>query len=108
MNNQTIINLTPHTVSIYLNNGDVLNIPSSGQARAEEQKQQIDIINNIPVYSIKYGNITGLLEPQENTIYIVSQIVASTVPDRNDVYIVSDTVRDSEGKIIGCRALAHV
>jgi len=53
------------------------------------------------------GDVEGLPEPQSNTVYIVSTLVAQAVPHRDDI-IAPDTspqgvVRDSEGKIIGVK-----
>lgn len=116
-----IINLTPHAIHFMNEVGEtVLTVPPSGTvARAEEQKENIGVIDTgiehsivgvvkIPVNRKKYGNISGLPDPQPDTIYIVSVLVAQAVPDREDVFIPDDIVRDEQGRIIGCRALARV
>jgi hypothetical protein len=63
---------------------------------------------SVPVNRTQFGVVTGLPDPQPDTIYIVSAVVAQAVPDRPDVFIVDDAVRDEQGRIIGARALAHV
>ena len=110
-----IVNLTPHTINIMPAGptGPVVTIPPSGQvARCTVDRVQADTITvegvTIPVNRTQFGEVTGLPEPQPNTIYIVSAIVAQALPDRSDVFVVDDTVRDEQGRIVGARALAHV
>lgn len=105
-----IVNLTPHAVTFYAQDGKtVLNtIPSSGMARAAQSRSTIGDINGIPVCKTSYGEVEGLPAPQPNTIYIVSVLTAQAAKDRKDLYIVDDTVRDSSGQILGCKALAQI
>ena len=99
----SIVNLTPHTINI---NG--VDIASSGLARVATMTTQIGIVNGIPINHVVMGNVTGLPDPQQDTVFIVSRIVADAVKDRQDVLIVDKTIRDADGKITGCSALAHV
>ena len=69
---------------------------------------QIGVVNGIPINHVVMGNVTGLPDPQQDTVFIVSRIVADAVKDRQDVLIVDKTIRDADGKITGCLALAHV
>lgn len=99
-----IINLTPHEITLCGKK-----IQSSGVARVATTTKQVDQINGIPVNQVSFGQVNGLPEAQKNTIYIVSKIVAEAVKgQRNDVYIVDKTVRNEQGQIIGCEALAKV
>ena len=99
-----IINLTPHEITLC---GERL--PSSGVARVTTTTKQVAEINGIPVNKVSFGQIIGLPEAQENTIYIVSKIVAEAVKgQREDVYIVDKTVRNEQGQIVGCEALAKL
>jgi len=109
------MNLTPHPLNLMPAGptGPVVTIPPSGQvARCATSRVQVDTITvdgvTIPVNRTQFGEVTGLPDPQPDTIYIVSAVVAQAVPDRTDVFIVDDAVRDEQGRIIGCRALAHV
>ena len=109
MNNINIINLTPHEVNIILENGNIINIPASGTiARCKVERQIINNINGIPITQTKFGEIEDLPDPQPNTIYIVSSLVAQAVPHRTDVFIPDDCVRDDQGKITGCRSLGRI
>ena len=93
--------------------GPVVTIPPSGLvARCAVDRVQVDTVAvdgiTVPVNQTQFGAVTGLPDPQPDTIYIVSAVVAQAVPDRPDVFIVDDAVRDDQGRIIGARALAHV
>ena len=55
-----------------------------------------------------FNEVEGLPEPQENTIYIVSALVAGAAKDRDDLVIPNDIVRDDKGNIIGCKNLARI
>ena len=99
-----ILNLTPHEITLC---GQRL--PSSGVARVAQTTQQVDQINGIPVNRVSFGEVNGLPEARKDTIYIVSKIVAEAVKgQRNDVFIVDKTVRNEQGQIIGCEALAKI
>ena len=65
---------------------------------------------NITVDIMKksFTEIEGLPEPKENTIYIVSALVAGAAKNRDDLVVPNDIVRDDQGRIIGCRSLAKI
>jgi len=62
----------------------------------------------IDIMQKSFSEVEGLPEPKENTYYIVSALVAGAAKNRNDLLIPNDTVRDEEGRIIGCRSLARI
>ena len=110
-----IVNLTPHALNLMPEgpNGPTTTIPPSGQvARCATSRVQVDTVTvdgiTVPVNQTRFGEVSGLPDPQPDTIYVVSALVAQAVPDRQDVFIVDDAVRDEQGRIIGCRALAHI
>ena len=104
-----MINLTPHAINfLNENNNLVAYIPSSGIARAAQKRVSIGTVNGITVNKTEYGAVEGLPDPEYGTIYIVSVLTAQAAPDRNALYILDDTVRDDQGRIIGCRALAQI
>ena len=103
------VNLTPHDINMYMEDGSIVTLPSEGIARASEEKKHIYSVAGVPVYSVSYGNVSGVPEEQDSTYYVVSKIVADALKDtRSDILIVTDTVRDEQGRIIGCRGLATV
>ena len=107
----SFVNLTPHEIRVIgagPNGADVI-IPASGEvARCESSRTVMGYVNNIPVNRTVMGEVQGLPEAVEGVIYITSKIVAEAVPDREDVLIVDETVRDESGRIIGCKAFAHI
>lgn len=104
-----IINLTPHAVNIYTESGVKTIEPSGTVARCDQQKLLIGHIGDICLYKTSFGEITGLPEPEEDTFYIVSVVVANALKGkRSDALITIDQVRDETGAIIGCRALGWV
>lgn len=122
-----IINLTPHSVTMYstddctevtkgsytsliLKEGaqPLVTYPSQGVARTTSVKEQVDVVNGIPVYSTSYGEPEGLPEPAPNTYFIVSALTAQAAPERKDLLIIDGAVRDAEGRICGCTAFGRV
>lgn len=99
-----IINLTPHTINLCGRE-----IESAGLARCESVVEKIAEIDGVKVNRRKFGAIYGLPEPQEDTIYIVSALVAQAVAgQRDDVFVVDETIRNEQGQIVGCNALARI
>lgn len=106
-----IVNLTPHEVTVVASNGDVMmKVPASGQvARCSVNRTTVGKLNGIPVAKSVMGDVEGLPEPSEDTIYIVSRVVAEAMKGkRDDLVIPDDAVRDGEGRIIGCKGFAVV
>ena len=54
------------------------------------------------------GNVYPMPEICDDTIYIVSALVARACSDRPDFFIVNETVRDNGGRIIGCKSFGRV
>ena len=107
---KTIINLTPHAVSIINADGaTVLTVEPSGNiARVSSRTVQTGTLNGLPVTQTEFGEVQDLPEPIDDTIYLVSSLVAQRVPERRDVFIPAESVRDSAGRIIGCRSLERI
>ena len=109
-----VVNLTPHTINLQTDEGQVVEIPPSGiVARVEEKTETIGKIQvgdgNIPVIRKTLGRVENLPEPREDTIYIVSLIVAQALAGtRSDVYVIGESIRDKEGRVIGARSLAQL
>lgn len=105
----TIMNCTPHAINIMDSEGkEILTLEPSGICpRCSVERKKVGDINGIPINKSVFGDVYDLPSPQPDTIYIVSRVVAEAAR-REDLYIVDDAVRDENGKIIGCRALASV
>lgn len=112
----TAVNLTTHDIVLYGHAGaETLTIPPSGTvARCDTHRARVGqlglhgLVPTVQVNRVYFGDVTGLPEPTERTIYIVSRIVAEACPERRDLYIVDNTARDGAERIVGARALAQV
>jgi hypothetical protein len=62
----------------------------------------------VPVVRQSLGEVTGLPEQTAGTYLIVSRVIAAACPDRLDLLVPDNLVRDSDGRIVGCRRFARV
>jgi hypothetical protein len=93
-----LINLTPHTVR--LNGGK--EFPPSGQVARVKVRHHVDAwlsdgpdgaaelddefyTDAVPLYRPVFGQVEGLPEPAEDTVFIVSGMVAAACRGRDDV-----------------------
>ena len=116
--NIKVVNCTPHDVVLITESG-YLGLPSIAIFKSSgiiprllEQQQKISSINNdgleIDIVKKSFLEPEGLPEPQENTLYIVSALVAGACKNRDDLVVPNDIIRDEEGKIVGCKNLAKI
>lgn len=106
-----IINLTPHSINIVDEEGNVIKVfESSGVARAAQNNVEIGTLEGIPIIETTFGEPIDLPEYSHDTYYIVSALTAkaASLSGRNtqDLLLTGKTVRNSDGQIIGCQALA--
>jgi hypothetical protein len=109
-----IVNLTPDTIAIRDTiGGDILipasekratvsSLPGEDENHTGEYEGHIISLRMAP----KWGEVTGLPDPQEGVIYVVSALVAGRV-QRPDVYSPDtgpDAVRES-GQVVAVRRL---
>lgn len=99
-----LVNLTPHAINICDDSGAVVRtIPASGQqARCAVATEPMFEQDGIKFVRTCFGAVSGLPAPKQDTMYIVSLLVKQAV-GRDDVCSPGEMVRDSEGKIIGCK-----
>lgn len=105
-----LINLTPHDVNLFTTElviprygvpARVLDVPTSMQMMLHRNDE-------IPILDVAGpGNIKDLPEPSEGKIYIVSRVTALASPERSDLVFPMYELRDSDGGIVGCRALGR-
>lgn len=106
---KVIVNLTPHDIHLYRGDELVETVKSGGIARVSVRSEIIGEINGFPISKNFYGEIIGLPEPQPGIFYVVSALVAQAAAGkRADLLVVNDTVRDEEGRIVGCRGFARI
>jgi len=109
-----IMNLTPHEINIYVGETLALKVPPSGiVARCAVERKQTERLKlfgwvEVPVNETVLGTVEGLPSPEEGVYYVVSRVVAEAARDRDDLLIPDDTVRDPQGRVIGCRAFARI
>lgn len=96
-----IINLTPHAVVI--TDGPVFS-PSGQVARVTVNQKIVGNINGIPVKSQVFGDLVGLPDPKDDTVYLVSALVLSAAKavGRNDCLApdTANAVRNDAGQIV--------
>lgn len=103
-----IVNLTPHSIAFVKESGNLVIEPSGIIARVSTSTQVIGEIDGVPVTETVFGEVENLPEPQEDTVFLVSSLVAQRVTGRSDVFIPNESVRDSEGRIVGCKSFGRV
>lgn len=105
-----IVNLTPHSITFVDACGNVIKTvePSGQVARVTAKTVSISEVDGIPITTTAFGDIEGLPAPNGKDVYVVSSIVAQRCRNRDDVFVPSESVRDGDGRIIGCRSLGVV
>lgn len=102
-----ILNGTPHSIKIV---DDACNLlkeiaPSGILPRCSATTEVVGEVDGIPLTKTVYGQVENLPEYKEGVFWIVSGLVRAALPDRKDLLSPGSQVRDSEGKIIGCKSL---
>jgi hypothetical protein len=103
----TLMNLTPHTIDIRSDLGDlILSVPPSGHvARVSQTLAPVTgLYPGVTIYRRTFGEVVGLPEPQGGVDYVVSAMVAAASP-REDVFSPGELIRDADGKPVGCKGL---
>jgi hypothetical protein len=109
----TIINLTPHPITI----GSLTLPPAGPPARAGEWVEAADPITiddgtAIPTSWVTYTRLDDLPDPATDVYYVISLVVAqaAAVTHRTtaDLLTPGEQVRDDKGRIVGCKSLARV
>lgn len=106
----TIVNLTPHALTLVVGSGTVTVPPSGTVARVAVTREPAGTVTldgvAVPLYRTTYGAVEGLPDPTPDTLYVVSSLVAAAARDRNDLVVPDDLVRDEQGRVVGARGLA--
>ncbi len=89
--------------------------PAGQHARLAETSALLAVIAGFQVADVLYQRVEGLptyagdLPPSERTDwYVVPLPVALCAPERGDLLVNHMRVRDSDGRVLGCRLLATV
>lgn len=100
-----MLNLTPHSITFILEDGERTILPSGVVAHVNEVSEFVADYDGIPAYSKQYGETKNLPEPADDTIFIVSTMVRLANPNRVDLVSPGDLIRNEYGVIIGCKGL---
>ena len=103
-----IINMTPHAITWVKPSGESCVIESSGTIRCECKTELVESIGDLEIYSNSYVLKDSLPAAKPGVYYVVSALVAARLTGRDDVLVVNETVRDSAGRIIGCKSFARI
>jgi len=117
-----IHNMTPHVISIIVD-GVKVSFPSEGVIRAAQKDVKVDEVVTdlvvgagsagftIPVFSSSFGAPEGVPEKLDG-IYIVSSLAFQSLKaagyDMSHFVVPSGTIRDEQGRIIGCKGFARI
>lgn len=71
----TLINLTPHPLNFYTGGGILTLAPSGQLARCKNASTLIGDADGLPIYEATFDEVTGLPDPQPDTLYIASSLV---------------------------------
>ena len=99
---RNFINLTPHVINV-VDKADFS--PSGTVARVATTSTIVDVVNGIDILDTTFGDVVDLPAPVKGTMFIVSRLVKSAVPNRTDCVTPGALVRDEDGNIIGCSSL---
>ena len=104
---ENIVNMTPHAVVLLDKEDKVVKTfePSGSSVRLSSKTVEVGKIGEIRLTETVYGNPEGLPEMANDVYYIVSAMVKNALPGRSDLLVPAEQVRDSDGRIIGCRSL---
>jgi|LakMenE01Jun11ns_1017448.scaffolds.fasta_scaffold9535796_2 hypothetical protein len=110
MNQVSIVNLTPHDITV-ISEGKSLVFPKVLKtARVSSKTEFLTNFDtpemSIPLTQVVFGELEGLPEPIEGVFFIVSRIVREAAKDRTDLLVPQGLIRDENGQPIGCESLS--
>jgi len=101
-----ITNLTPHPLRIHGRAGEIRDLAVDGPApRLTPQRTPLGDLDGLPLGRTVLGDPTGLPDPEDGVVLIVSALVAEACPDRTDLVYPGEAVRDERGRITGAKGL---
>jgi hypothetical protein len=111
----SIINLTPHAISLQTAEGEVISFPPSGEiARVSSTPGILMTVPGIPVPVASptvFGEVTGLPAPQKGVFFLVSGMVGAALRgSRTDVLMpgtgpADGAIRNDKGHIVAVTRL---
>jgi hypothetical protein len=115
----TIINLTPHALTLVSPSGESTTLPASGSvARVTSTPGTVEAREGFPCLvasPTQFGEVTGLPDPTPGTVFVVSGMVGSALAGRGrtDVFVPGTgpndgALRNEAGHIVGVTRLVAV
>lgn len=105
-----LANLTEqHEVVLHLPDGSTLVLASSAlpPARVQVERKAVERPDlPVPVFVEREMRTIGVPPPRPGVMWVVSRRVLLAHPGRLDLASPADLVRDSDGRVVGCRALS--
>jgi hypothetical protein len=106
-----LVNLIPHRVNIRVGEVEVELPAADAPARLTGEVEDVGAIRSegldVPVITHRFASIEGLPATQEGVLHVVSQLVLDFVTGRTDLVTPAELIRDDEGNVIACAALAR-
>lgn len=101
LRNFKVVNLTTHAVN--LNDGTVYPTTIAKDGKPPRVSQSWINVGD-RMFSTAYGEVEGLPQPTEGTLYIVPALILNALPDRKDLVAPAtnhpDTIRNELGHIV--------
>jgi hypothetical protein len=106
-----LINLTPHVLDVYRDEGKHITIPPSGQV-ARVTVHHVPVLDesyegtDIPINRLEYDDVEGLPSPEPGIWYVVSEIAgqAAAALGRRDILIPDERMKLNDGRVVGCKS----
>ena len=101
-----VINCCNHDVAICDEHGNIIKVykPSGNWARVRHDVRIIDYIDGVPVKVRENNRVIGLPKPEEDTMYIVSDIMLKACYYRKDLLACGGKYYNDDGSIRGWTA----
>lgn len=109
-----LVNLTPHSLTLYTPTG-VIELPASGQlARVRSTSEVAGQVYGMPIIQPAFSPVEGIPDPEPGILYVVSSLVLTALKNRGesrDDLVAPATgpndgaVRDSAGRVQGVTRL---
>lgn len=96
------VNLTPHTINVE----GLGALPSQGMARCATTRETLPSVAGVRLVRQAFGQVEGLPEPVEGTVYVVSALALSALSGSRADVVAPDTGPDAvreNGQIVAVR-----
>jgi hypothetical protein len=83
----------------------------ASEETARLNRHRVDVLyseqapEGVAVFSVRYGEVTGLPQSKAETCFVVSMMVKAACPNRTDLLSPGELVRGDDGQPIGCIGL---